>query len=43
VYAYPVYLVVNLNCPVVFAIIGVPHGGPGVAPDCPAGKARWFA
>jgi hypothetical protein len=34
-----VYLVVHLNWPVVFAIIGAPRGSPGAVPDCPAGKA----
>jgi hypothetical protein len=37
-YAYLVCPVVNPNCPVVFATIGAPHGGPGVASDSPAGK-----
>jgi hypothetical protein len=36
---YPIYLVVNPNWPVVFAIIGAPRGAPGVVSDCPAGKA----
>jgi hypothetical protein len=36
---YPVCPVVNPNCPIVFATIGAPRGGPGVVPDCPTGKA----
>jgi hypothetical protein len=27
------------DCPVVFATIGAPRGGPSVSPDCLAGKA----
>jgi hypothetical protein len=40
---YPIGPVVNLNCLVVFATIGVPCGGPGAAPDCLTGKAEWSA
>jgi hypothetical protein len=29
------------DCPVVFATIGAPRGGPGAAPDCKARKAGW--
>jgi hypothetical protein len=35
---YPVCSVVNLNCLVVFATIGVPHGGPSAVLDHPVGK-----
>jgi hypothetical protein len=31
---------VNPNCPVVFATIRAPHGGPGATSDYPAGKAQ---
>jgi hypothetical protein len=39
VYAYLVCPVVNPNYPVVFATIGVPCSGPGVAPNYSVGKA----
>jgi hypothetical protein len=32
-------LMVNLDCSVVFATIGVPRGGPGASLDCLTGKA----
>jgi hypothetical protein len=33
---------VSPDYPVVFATIGVPHGGPGATLDCPTGKAGWY-
>jgi hypothetical protein len=32
---------VNPDCPVVFAITGVPCDGPSAALNCPAGKDEW--
>jgi hypothetical protein len=34
----PNFLMVNLDCPLVFATIGVPRGGPSASSDYPAGK-----
>jgi hypothetical protein len=38
-YVYVVHPMVNPNCPVVFAAIGTPRGGPDATLDCPIGKA----
>jgi hypothetical protein len=39
---YPDCPIVSTDCPIVFATTGASCGGPGVAPDCLAGKARRF-